>query len=92
MKNKLIKFVACGDNHGDHGDSESIAALLAYCDAYSPDIKIHLGDCFDLRALDQVIPKAAKAWQPISKAASDFFGRINPIFIYGVITNTAWIV
>jgi hypothetical protein len=55
MKPKLIKFVACGDNHGDHGDAESIAALLAYCDEFKPDVKIHLGDCFDLRALRQGI-------------------------------------
>jgi len=55
MSNKLIKFIAAGDNHGDKCDPSSKAALLAYCKEYgagdAPLIKIHLGDCFDLRAL-----------------------------------------
>lgn len=48
---KLIKFVACGDNHGDRQDPEAVAALLEYCRQFKPDVRIHLGDCLDLRSL-----------------------------------------
>lgn len=48
---KPIKFVACGDNHGDKQDPESVSALLEYCKQFKPDVRIHLGDCLDLRSL-----------------------------------------
>ena len=48
---KPIRIVAAGDSHGDQYDPESVAALLEYCDIFKPDLKIHLGDAFDLRGL-----------------------------------------
>ena len=48
---KPIRWVAAGDNHGDKADPESLAALAAFCADYKPDVRIHLGDCFDLRSL-----------------------------------------
>jgi len=46
---KVIKFVAAGDNHGDHGDPNALAALKEFCKDFKPHERIHLGDCFDLR-------------------------------------------
>lgn len=48
---KPIRIVAAGDSHGDNYDPEAVAALLEYCDLFKPDLKIHLGDAFDLRGL-----------------------------------------
>jgi hypothetical protein len=48
---KPIRIVAAGDSHGDQYDPEAVAALLEYCDLFKPDLKIHLGDAFDLRGL-----------------------------------------
>lgn len=50
---KLLKWVACGDNHGDRHDPEAVDALLEFCkkENFAPDFRIHLGDCFDLRSL-----------------------------------------
>jgi hypothetical protein len=49
---KPIRIVIAGDSHGDQYDPEAVAALLEYCDDYfRPDLKVHLGDAFDLRGL-----------------------------------------
>jgi predicted phosphodiesterase len=48
---KIIKVLAAGDSHGDKACPQSIKALLEYSKDFRPDIKIHLGDAFDFRAL-----------------------------------------
>ncbi len=42
-------FTICGDSHGDMIDSKARKAFLDFCDAYRPDIRIHLGDAIDFR-------------------------------------------
>jgi hypothetical protein len=49
--NKLIKIVAVGDNHGDMVDAESFNAVKEFIKDYKPDVRVHLGDCFDFRSL-----------------------------------------
>lgn len=88
MKPKLIKFVACGDNHGDNGDSESIAALQAYCKDFKPDQRIHLGDCFDLRALRQGIgsgdAESGESLQADLEQGIDFLRAYKPdVYLWG---------
>jgi hypothetical protein len=45
------KFVAVGDNHGALGCKKTLRALIKFCDQWKPDLKIHLGDCFDFAGL-----------------------------------------
>lgn len=52
-KPRVYKFVAVGDNHGDMVDVESAEKLFSFCNKFKPDIKIHLGDCYDMRSLRQ---------------------------------------
>ena len=42
-------FTICGDSHGDMIDIKARKAFLDFCDAYRPDIRIHLGDAIDFR-------------------------------------------
>jgi len=49
------KFVAFGDTHGDMNHESSVESLCKFIDHYKPDIKIHIGDLFDFRALRQGI-------------------------------------
>jgi predicted phosphodiesterase len=48
---KPRRFVAVGDNHGDMIDSETESALFAFIEDFKPEVRVHLGDCFDFRAL-----------------------------------------
>lgn len=48
---KWRKFVVCGDSHGDMADKKAIKAFLGFCDVFRPDIRIHLGDLIDFRAI-----------------------------------------
>lgn len=48
---KPIRFVAAGDNHGDLADPEALDALAEFCRDYKPDVRVMLGDCFDMRSL-----------------------------------------
>ena len=44
-------FVAVSCNHGDMIDPETEAALFAFIGDFKPTVRVHLGDCFDFRAL-----------------------------------------
>lgn len=46
---KRIKFVVVGDNHGDHVDVPAAKALFDFCKKFKPDVRIHNGDCYDIR-------------------------------------------
>ena len=48
---KPIKFVACGDIHGDEQDAPSVKALLAFTKEYKPDLVVCIGDLWDFRAI-----------------------------------------
>ena len=61
------RFVVASDNHGDQCDSTSVAALWRFIDDFKPEIRIHAGDCFDLRPLR----KNADAEERQERIASD---------------------
>ncbi len=48
-KPKRIKFVYASDNHGDKVDKKAAEALFAFCKEFKPDVRIHGGDCYDIR-------------------------------------------
>lgn len=49
--NAWTKFVFFSDNHGDMQDDDTVLALTRFLADFSPDIKIHGGDGFDIRSL-----------------------------------------
>ena len=51
---KPIKFVACGDIHGDEQDAPSVKALLAFTKEYigkDGGLVVCIGDLWDFRAI-----------------------------------------
>ncbi len=48
---RLQRVVIMSDNHGDMADAPTLDAIEDFCTQFKPDHRIHLGDCFDLRAL-----------------------------------------
>ena len=55
-----------GDNHGNHADPETLAAVLAFCKEWRPHHRVHLGDNWDLAALR----KGVKAGDKEASAAA----------------------
>lgn len=48
---KAKRWMAVADNHGDMQDGRAVKAALAFARFWKPDIRVHLGDNFDFRAL-----------------------------------------
>lgn len=48
---KPQRFIFASDNHGDMGDRNAIRALREFMRTFKADVRIHGGDCFDLRCL-----------------------------------------
>lgn len=49
-KSRWVKIVIAADNHGDMLDSDTHKQLFSVIDAWKPDMRIHLGDVFNLDA------------------------------------------
>jgi hypothetical protein len=47
----LKKFVCVGDNHGAMVHKEDADVFFKFCDAYKPQLKVHLGDNWDFANL-----------------------------------------
>jgi hypothetical protein len=45
------RIVVMGDNHGNHGDQDTLKAVLDFCKEFKPTHRVHLGDNWDLAAL-----------------------------------------
>ena len=43
--------MAIADSHGDMADPAAVARAREFCGDYKPELRIHLGDCWDLRAM-----------------------------------------
>jgi len=85
---KVIKFVACGDNHGDLQDDEACDALFAYCKEFKPDERIHLGDCFDFRSLRKGVSssdnESAESLNNDLEYGCEFLKRFAPtVYLWG---------
>lgn len=50
-KRTAKRFLIVSDNHGDLQDAEAVAAFFEFAKAWKPEIRVHLGDCFDFAAL-----------------------------------------
>ena len=82
-----IRFVAAGDNHGDHGDPEALDALREYCSEYKPQVRIGLGDHFDFRSLRRGVGTDAEAAESLNAdldAGIDFLKMFRPtVWLWG---------
>jgi predicted phosphodiesterase len=74
------KWLACFDNHGDQADPGAVKAFFEFKKAWKPDITIHGGDCFDLRALRKGASKDEEFEDvvPDVEAGLDFLRRLAP--------------
>jgi hypothetical protein len=45
------RFIAAFDNHGDQADAAAVQVFHDFCAVWKPEIRIHGGDCFDLRPI-----------------------------------------
>lgn len=80
------RFVAVADNHGDMVDKEAARAFHGFCDDWKPEIRIHLGDCFDFRPLRRKADKEERRESMIGdfEAGKEFLERFKPeVFISG---------
>lgn len=48
-KRKIERFLLAADSHGDMIDPSARRAFFEFCADFKPDIRIHIGDAFDLR-------------------------------------------
>lgn len=48
---KPKRFAIVADNHGDMQDDATVEAFFRFKKDFRPDIRVHLGDCFDFRNL-----------------------------------------
>lgn len=48
---KARRFLFLTDNHGDQADRSAVKVAKEFCQYFKPDVRIHGGDCFDLRCL-----------------------------------------
>lgn len=81
---KVTKFVFASDNHGELGDSDSLAALFAYCKDFKPDIRIGGGDHFDCAALRKGAMDEMEGVRSINDdmaAGKDFLSRFRPTHV-----------
>lgn len=91
------KFVLAPDNHGDLEDPESIAALLKFVERFKPEIRIHLGDCWDFRNLRKGAceDEQAGSLEDDFRIGLDFFQRFfaggeTRVFLRGNHDQRAW--
>jgi len=84
MKRKMKRFVILTDTHGDLRDLPTIKAACNFATDFKPDLLIHMGDNWDLRAYRRGADEADQCCDPTNdfKAAEDtlsrFFGAYNP--------------
>lgn len=82
-----IRFVACGDNHGDMADPEALDALREFCKDYKPTVRVHLGDCFDMRSLRRGVghdQEAAESLNADIEAGKAFLSAFKPtVYLWG---------
>lgn len=76
---KPKRFLAVADSHGDMQDDQTISALLEFKKDFKPDIRVHLGDVWDLRNLRSGASEEDKNkslnddWEMGFEFFSDFF-------------------
>jgi hypothetical protein len=58
---KPRRFIAVADSHGDMLDPRSGEAVLTFIQDFKPEVRIHLGDAFDFRALRRGASEEEKA-------------------------------
>lgn len=81
MSAKGRRFVICGDSHGDCVDPVSASALWAFLRDYKPEVKVHLGDCWDFRNLrkgasdDEKAASLENDWGAGTEFLNQFFDK-----------------
>ena len=89
----MKRFVAVFDNHGDMVDAKALAAFREFVKHWKPEVRIHGGDCFDLRALRKGASKDEEFEDlaPDIEAGLDFLSWYKPThFLRGNHDERLW--
>lgn len=80
MAKRPRRFVLVGDTHGDMIDRDAEAEFFRWLDEFKPDIRIHMGDAFDFRALRRGASdeEAAEGLRDDIDAGKEFLSRLKP--------------
>lgn len=87
------RFVVAFDNHGDMIDRKVSRVFGEFLREFKPDIRIHGGDCFDLRALRRGASDEEKCdgTKADVKAGLEFMATLNPqVFLRGNHDERLW--
>lgn len=87
------RWVAAFDNHGDAQDADAVAAFHDFCKDFKPAVRIHGGDCFDLRWLRRAATDDEKMEQVKAdfEAGLDFVCKFKPtVFLQGNHDKRLW--
>lgn len=82
----MIPWVAATDSHGDLEHRPTTRALLKFCDVFKPEVRIHLGDAYDLRALRNGASddEKSKSMRADVERGSEFLREFQPtVFMFG---------
>lgn len=93
MYKKARRFAVITDTHGNEQDDKAVAAMFDFMAAWKPEIRIHSGDAFDLKALRKGADEKDRH-SPISddiKAGCDLLKRYRPThFLRGNHDERLW--
>lgn len=93
MPEAYKRWIACGDNHGDMIDPVAKRAFFDFLKWFKPQIRVHLGDCFDFRALRRGAGDEEKR-EPVREdvdAGLDFLAKMQPTaFLRGNHDERLW--
>lgn len=87
------RFVVAFDNHGDMIDRKVSRVFDEFLREFKPDIRIHGGDCFDLRALRRGASDEEKCdgTKADVEAGLEFMATLNPqVFLRGNHDERLW--
>ena len=82
----MARWIAVSDNHGDKAEPGVLGVVRDFCAVWKPDMRLHLGDCFDFRWLRRSASDEEKAESVAAdfEAGLDFLAWYKPTsFLWG---------
>lgn len=77
---QMTRWCAVSDNHGDHADPDATRVFFEWMKHFKPQIRLHLGDCYDFRALRRGASEEERreSMRADIDAGNDFIKRYKP--------------
>jgi len=89
MSKNETRLVVMTDNHGSHGDPDTLNAVMAFCKDFKPHYKWHLGDNWDFACLRKGVSQDERdaSWSAMDEdvqAGIEWLNRYRPShFVFG---------